>query len=190
MVAAPGSLLQNTNHSLSCLRKDARSSCLAQNKSSTSRWKDFHTLERNEWKKKGEGGSCVAWRRLLGWFLAGHCVGTDVANEPMWGFLGFFFSNSIYVNGDERHQRFCPVSSIWSCFFCFVAVKGLQHYRMRAASQHAVQDAVEPHQLVKQNNRSGILIESFITSLHPLRAPRLLPLCLAAPLYRRLIQSM
>lgn len=25
------------------------------------------------------------------WFLAGHCVATDVANEPVWGTFFFFF---------------------------------------------------------------------------------------------------
>lgn len=52
------------------------------NHPSTSRWRDFHALERNEWKYKELG---AAGKR----FLAGHCVATDVAKEPEWGF--FFF---------------------------------------------------------------------------------------------------
>lgn len=55
--------------------------------------------------------------------IAGHGVGTDVANEPVRG----FFSHPKLLC-EKRPQRFCPVSS--SCFFCFAPAKGLQHYRM------------------------------------------------------------
>lgn len=122
------------------------------------------------------------------WFLAGHCVATDdVANEPVWG--TFFFSPKAFTWYERR--RICPVLS--PCFSSgapFGLQKGCNATgcELRVSMQRRT-----PWSLISLSNK--ITGPAYLLNHSSPRSvlsgpPRLLPLCLAAALYRRLIQSM